>query len=868
MAKVPKKVEMSNGDPCLGRVYRTHRPFSVQVQILDTYFTKFRQKHGFHAQQISKFEIDRTNFNPPLSSTPWLHNFAPEDLYWIHSVSINKKGEWTAKDVTLCEQKQRSTVMGVVVIPLLQERDNAQADLYVNTAELDDSAFGIKAHFKTNDQRKVQTGDIVICQVVPTIKNSAKKVTFPYTIVSAEILHDYENHFQPPLSLPKEESIKRQSRLLMNLLAHESKIQQRQEDHQELRGILHWTDVRAPLLKGLFQENPQRLANKTPLKLRIGDEVKIHFHGSHPPCIAIVDENVGIVNDMEFSFIIEGCAAIDLVAKGYVQKPARIRVFPLSNTQHQKRIKRFIEKWEEMVQDDGSSETFKTMFEALFHLKPIPPDHNLENTVTSGEMTFPGFVPNDDQLMVAQKVVKGTEPVLNIEGPPGTGKTSLAIAIIRLLVKKNPDVRILVCGPSNKSADRVVELLNKMLTESSDIDDSTLRVLRVYSTPLEQIQKSGEVPNALHVLAEKLTPGNRHELEDLKMKQDELELLQGEGPEEVRGFTQKAHDLIKEISEIRKRLQAICFETRQPNVVVTTCYGSGSHWLQGYNFTHVIVDEVGQAQIVEALFACTQISKMHAKQVILVGDRHQLTPIILSIGVAGLILSTCLSATLEDSRMVLRIRLRRCYRMHPCMLRFINYATYNMELFTTLTPADRASIARVFSFPVPDEPQVFFEVLGAESQSPNQPSRWNDAEVEVVVEIIRQLVTECEISIFDVAALSFYEAQRRAIANRLLEVGLLRSLVEARSIVANVDSFQGREKEVIVLSCVRSSPQGERVDIGFLKSPNRANVAMTRARSALIIVGNPHTLYIDDYWRELIEAFAARNQIVPFFRNY
>ncbi|MCP3686469.1 MAG: hypothetical protein GY861_27845 [bacterium] len=82
-----------------------------------------------------------------------------------------------------------------------------------------------------------------------------------------------------------------------------------------------------------------------------------------------------------------------------------------------------------------------------------------------------------------------------------------------------------------------------------------------------------------------------------------------------------------------------------------------------------------------------------------------------------------------------------------------------------------------------------------------------------------------------------------------------------------MDSFQGREKEVIVLSCVRSSPQGQRPDIGFLRSPNRANVAMTRVRSGLIIVGNPYTLYTDNYWRALIEVFASRNQIIPFYHN-
>ncbi|MCP3681216.1 MAG: hypothetical protein GY861_00870 [bacterium] len=400
-----------------------------------------------------------------------------------------------------------------------------------------------------------------------------------------------------------------------------------------------------------------------------------------------------------------------------------------------------------------------------------------------------------------------------------------------------------------------------------DVDDSTLRVLRVYSTPLEQTHKTRNVPNVLHILAETPMDNNKELLAELRAKEDELMILQGKGPEEIKGIIQKAHEVIKEIAEIRKRLQTICFDNRQPNVVITTCYGSGSHWLQGYDFTHVIIDEVGQAQIVQALFACDQISKMNAKQIILVGDRHQLTPIILSLGIAGLILSTCLSAILEDSGMVVRIRLRRCYRMHPCMLRFINQITYNMELFTTLTPADRAAIARVFAFPVLDEPQVFFEVLGVESQLPNQPSRWNAIEVDVVVEIIRQLVDECEISIFDIAALAFYEAQRRAIAYKLLEVGLLQSLVEACSIVANVDSFQGREKEVIILSCVRSNPPGQRTDIGFLKSPNQANVAITRARSALIIVGNPYTLCSDNYWRALIEAFAIRNQIIPFYRN-
>ncbi len=73
-----------------------------------------------------------------------------------------------------------------------------------------------------------------MCLVVPTVENFAETVTFPYTLVSGEILHDYSDHIQPPLSLPKEESIKRQSRLMLNLLAHENKIHQQQESTQEI----------------------------------------------------------------------------------------------------------------------------------------------------------------------------------------------------------------------------------------------------------------------------------------------------------------------------------------------------------------------------------------------------------------------------------------------------------------------------------------------------------------------------------------------------------------------------------------------------------------------------------------------------------
>ncbi|MCP3682057.1 MAG: hypothetical protein GY861_05140, partial [bacterium] len=220
----------------------------------------------------------------------------------------------------------------------------------------------------------------------------------------------------------------------------------------------------------------------------------------------------------------------------------------------------------------------------------------------------------------------------------------LLFVLLFVCLQKNPnETRILVCGPSNKSADRISDLLAKIAESENSPNKEFLRVLQIYSTPLEQIQKNGEKANALHVLAEKLSATNREELINLKSKTDELDLLQGKGPKE-KGFMPKAQELVKEIMGIRKRLQALCFEAKRPNVVVTTCYGSGTQWLEGFHPTHVIIDEAGQAQVTEALFACFAISKTQAQQIILVGDRHQLAPTVLSNGVAGQIQSTCLLA--------------------------------------------------------------------------------------------------------------------------------------------------------------------------------------------------------------------------------
>ncbi len=112
------------------------------------------------------------------------------------------------------------------------------------------------------------------------------------------------------------------------------------------------------------------------------------------------------------------------------------------------------------------------------------------------------------------------------------------------------------------------------------------------------------------------------------------------------------------------------------------------------------------------------------------------------------------------------------------------------------------------------------------------------------------------------AILTFYEAQRLYFLYLFRQNGLP-SVVNGKIVINNVDGFQGQGREVIILSCVRSTIDGAVPNsIGFLSKPNRPNVAITRAKSGLIVVGNPHVLRMNTYWRDFISSFTSTETMV------
>ena len=242
------------------------------------------------------------------------------------------------------------------------------------------------------------------------------------------------------------------------------------------------------------------------------------------------------------------------------------------------------------------------------------------------------------------------------------------------------------------------------------------------------------------------------------------------------------------------------------------------------------------------------------KQTVLVGDHQQLGPVIMNKKAAR----AGLTQSLFERLVVLGnrpIRLQVQYRMHPCCSEFPSNMFYEGTLQNGVTAPERLRKNVDFPWPVPDTPMFFYQNLGQEEISssgtsflnryvvsnyyPKVPSfivhRTEASNVEkIVTKFFKSGVVPAQIGI-----VTPYEGQRSYIVNYMQFNGSLKKDLYKEIEVASVDAFQGREKDYIILSCVRSN---EHQGIGFLNDPRRLNVALTRAKYGIVILGNPKVL--------------------------
>jgi putative helicase MOV10L1 len=455
--------------------------------------------------------------------------------------------------------------------------------------------------------------------------------------------------------------------------------------------------------------------------------------------------------------------------------------------------------------------------------KPAVASVQLKGGSRTGKSTRCGFFNcslNGRQREAVQRMVAGQcrpAPYI-LFGPPGTGKTVTLVEGILQVLHRMPSSRILACAPSNSAAD----LISERLHMSGAIQQGDMARLNAY-------QREKPPPDCIEAYC--------HTADDLAV-----------------------------VSRYR--------------IVVSTCVTAGILYSLGLNaghFTHVFVDEAGQATEPECLIALNFVTGLDG-QVILTGDPFQL----------GAVIQSAIARTHGlDVSLLERLINRPCYqrdehhyadcgnynpfcvtklvdnyRSHPALLSLPSETFYHGELVCC---ADQQITHMLCSWDhLPNKnnfPVLFHGVRGEDIREANSPSWFNPVEAVQVVKYVQALLTgSLAVEVQHIGIIAPYRKQ----------VEKIRLLLDSFGVngikIGSVEEFQGQERRVIILSTVRSTASLIAFDVqhcmGFLSNPKRFNVAITRAQALLLVVGDPFVLSTDDMWRSLIRYCKDHNGYV------
>lgn len=414
-------------------------------------------------------------------------------------------------------------------------------------------------------------------------------------------------------------------------------------------------------------------------------------------------------------------------------------------------------------------------------------------------------------------------PLSLIQGPPGTGKTVTSATIVYQLVKQNGGP-VLVCAPSNTAVDQLTE----------KIHCTGLKVVRVCAKSREAIVSPVSFL-ALHNQIRNMDCNT--ELQKLQQLKDETG--------ELSSVDEKRYRMLKKAAE-KELLDAA-------DVICCTCVGAGDPRLARLKFHSILIDESMQATEPECMVPVI----LGAKQLILVGDHCQLGPVVMCKKAAR----AGLSQSLFERLVVLGIRPFRLevqYRMHPELSRFPSNFFYEGSLQNGVCADERKLAKMDFPWPVADKPMLFYVTQGQEEIAGSGTSYLNRTEAANVEKMTTRFL-RCGVKPEQIGVITPYEGQRAYLVQYMQYQGALPCKLYQGIEVASVDAFQGREKDLIIMSCVRSN---EHQGIGFLNDPRRLNVALTRAKYGIIIVGNPKVLSKQPLWNHLLNFYKEQKVLV------
>ncbi|KAK4689196.1 senataxin, partial [Tremellales sp. Uapishka_1] len=471
-----------------------------------------------------------------------------------------------------------------------------------------------------------------------------------------------------------------------------------------------------------------------------------------------------------------------------------------------------------------------------------------------------------------------------IQGPPGTGKTKTISGLVSKFLtgrkafisvngEKPPKSKLLICAPSNAAIDEVCKrLMDGIPGVSNDRRPSIVRIgqdssvnIAVKDISLDMIVeakinadnrssdggKYGEIQKEL----EQVKDGIKSKLEELKNVQGHDEAKKRLGTE-IHALTAERTRLGQALSRAKdasrdatRHLDGARRAAREAalndaDIICSTLSGAGQESLSASTFEMVIIDEAAQA--IE--LSCLIPLKYGCRRCVMVGDPNQLPPTTFSTEAEKFNYNQSLFVRIANLRPGNVQLLSIQYRMHPFISELPSKVFYNSQLMDG--PGMDKKTAAIWHQRNIFGPYRFFNVEGNEVRA--QTSTKNPQEAVVAVELYHRLEADFGTKInlaLRVGVITMYREQLMELKRKFVDAfgPQILEMVEFNT----VDGFQGQEKDIIILSCVRSGPNLRQ--IGFLKDFRRMNVALTRAKSSLFVIGNGPTLErSDERWKTIV----------------
>ena len=438
---------------------------------------------------------------------------------------------------------------------------------------------------------------------------------------------------------------------------------------------------------------------------------------------------------------------------------------------------------------------------------------------------------NESQLSAVVKILGANELAI-VHGPPGTGKTTTLVAAIQALVKREGR-QILVCAPSNTAVDLLSE---KLSTEGLNV----LRVgnpARVNEKLLSLTLDSKMADHSLMKDAKNL----KKQAQEYKNMAHKYKRNFGKDERDQRKLLfDEAHKILKDVENTEQYI--IDDVVAKAQVITATLVGSNHYTISKLRFNTVVIDEAGQA-----LEPACWIPILKAQKLILAGDHFQLSPTIKSPeaaknGLSTTLLEKCVALHPESVTL-----LEEQYRMNEQIMGYSSGVFYKGQLKAHPTVAQHLLFKD-------DVPLLFIDTAGCGfDEKLDGTSTTNPEEAAFLIRHFISLVAELKAhysttNFPSTGIISPYK-QQVATIKELMEHAPELHPIQHHISINTVDSFQGQERDIVYMSMTRSNAKGE---IGFLSDIRRMNVAMTRARKKLVVIGDSATLANSPFYRDFI----------------